>query len=133
MRLICARCWMWCCFPSCGTCGLFCDFVCNGFCFGVFAFALASAYAPRGAGVAPVRGGTYSSLPRQRRVGRRKPLTPPVLDVYPRALNFPTLHTAAYSPMCVANALLKRLTCLIPLRRGQRHQISPRPFAANCV
>ncbi|SIT51650.1 hypothetical protein BN2476_1270016 [Paraburkholderia piptadeniae] len=52
--------------------------------------------APRGAGVAPVRGGTYSSLPRQRRVGRRKPLTPPALDLYPRALNVPVLHTATY-------------------------------------
>jgi hypothetical protein len=31
----------------------------------------------RGAGVAPVRGGTYFSLQRQRKVGKRKPLTPP--------------------------------------------------------
>ncbi|MEM5439161.1 hypothetical protein, partial [Paraburkholderia diazotrophica] len=70
-------------------CGAALAFICNGFCFGFFAFALASAIAPRGAGVAPVRGGTYSSLPRQRRVGRRKPLTPPALDHYPRALNVP--------------------------------------------
>jgi hypothetical protein len=32
--------------------------------------------APRGASVAPVRGGTYFSLQRQRKVGKRKPLTP---------------------------------------------------------
>ena len=30
----------------------------------------------RGAHVAPVRGGTYFSLPRQRKVGKRKPLHP---------------------------------------------------------
>ncbi|SIT38452.1 hypothetical protein BN2476_170134 [Paraburkholderia piptadeniae] len=35
-------------------------------------FSLASALAPRGAGVAPVRGGTYFSLPPQRKVGKRK-------------------------------------------------------------
>jgi hypothetical protein len=32
--------------------------------------------APHGASVAPVRGGTYFSLQRQRKVGKRKPLTP---------------------------------------------------------
>ncbi|SIT46273.1 conserved exported hypothetical protein [Paraburkholderia piptadeniae] len=37
-------------------CGAALAFVCNGFCFGAVAFALASAIAPRGAGVAPVRG-----------------------------------------------------------------------------
>src|ERR1700743_992876 len=36
-------------------------------------FSLASAWRLRGAGVAPVRGGTYFSLPRQRKVGKRKP------------------------------------------------------------
>ncbi|SIT35663.1 exported hypothetical protein [Paraburkholderia piptadeniae] len=93
-------------------CGAALAFVCNGFCFGVFAFALASAYAPRGAGVAPVRGGTYSSLPRQRRVGRRKPLTPLVLDPYPRALNVPIFRTAECWFAFVANVLAKRLTRL---------------------
>jgi hypothetical protein len=39
-------------------------------------FAWASAMRFCGAGVAPVRGGTYFSLQRQRKVGKRKPLTP---------------------------------------------------------
>ena len=44
---------------------------------GAFAvFLLASAISPRGAGVAPVLGGTYFSLQRQRKVGKRKPLKP---------------------------------------------------------
>jgi hypothetical protein len=46
-----------------------------GFWFFVFAFAaLASAVSCRSASVAPVRGGTYFSLQRQRKVGKRKPL-----------------------------------------------------------
>ncbi|MGE8472916.1 MAG: hypothetical protein ACN6QC_16810, partial [Paraburkholderia hospita] len=40
--------------------------------FGVLAFALASAYCLRASHVAPVRGGTYFSLPPQRKVGKRK-------------------------------------------------------------
>jgi hypothetical protein len=51
----------------------------RGRCRCVFAFALAFAMRLRGAGVAPVRGGTYFSLQRQRKVGKRKPLTPSVL------------------------------------------------------
>jgi hypothetical protein len=42
-------------------------------------FSLASAFCLRASGVAPVRGGTYFSLPPQRKVGKRKRLTPPVL------------------------------------------------------
>jgi hypothetical protein len=42
-----------------------------------FALVLASAYCLRASGVAPVRGGTYFSLPPQRKVGKRKRLTPP--------------------------------------------------------
>ena len=45
--------------------------------FGVLAFALASALCLRASSVAPVRGGTYFSLPPQRKVGKRKRLTPP--------------------------------------------------------
>ncbi|WP_218160260.1 hypothetical protein, partial [Paraburkholderia hospita] len=37
--------------------------------FGLLVFALASAYCLRASGVAPVRGGTYFSLPPQRKVG----------------------------------------------------------------
>ncbi|WP_156132344.1 hypothetical protein [Paraburkholderia terrae] len=47
--------------------------------FAARAFSLASAWRLRGAGVAPVRGGTYFSLPPQRKVGKRKRLTPPIL------------------------------------------------------
>jgi hypothetical protein len=47
--------------------------------FGVLAFALASAICLRASSVAPVRGGTYFSLPPQRKVGKRKRLTPPML------------------------------------------------------
>ncbi|WP_224032419.1 hypothetical protein, partial [Paraburkholderia caribensis] len=43
----------------------------------VFCFALASALCCRASSVAPVRGGTYFSLPPQRKVGKRKRLTPP--------------------------------------------------------
>jgi hypothetical protein len=39
-----------------------------------FCFLLASAISYRASCVAPVRGGTYFSLPRQRKVGKRKPL-----------------------------------------------------------
>jgi len=46
---------------------------------GVSTFALASAYCLRASSVAPVRGGTYFSLPPQRKVGKRKRLTPPIL------------------------------------------------------
>jgi hypothetical protein len=45
--------------------------------FGVLAFSLASALCLRASRVAPVRGGTYFSLPPQRKVGKRKRLTPP--------------------------------------------------------
>uniref|UniRef100_UPI00296B513F hypothetical protein n=1 Tax=Paraburkholderia terrae TaxID=311230 RepID=UPI00296B513F len=43
-----------------------------------FAYALASAIRYLASSVAPVRGGTYFSLPPQRKVGKRKRLTPPV-------------------------------------------------------
>ena len=42
--------------------------------FGVLAFELASALCLRASRVAPVRGGTYFSLPPQRKVGKRKRL-----------------------------------------------------------
>jgi hypothetical protein len=54
-------------------------FVLQALPFGVFAFALASALCLRASSVAPVRGGTYFSLPPQRKVGKRKRLTPPAL------------------------------------------------------
>jgi hypothetical protein len=54
-------------------------FVLQALLVGVLAFALASAIRLRASSVAPVRGGTYFSLPPQRKVGKRKRLTPPVL------------------------------------------------------
>jgi hypothetical protein len=47
--------------------------------FGCFGFVLASAFCLRASSIAPVRGGTYFSLPPQRKVGKRKRLTPPIL------------------------------------------------------
>ncbi|WP_343658017.1 hypothetical protein, partial [Paraburkholderia caribensis] len=44
-----------------------------------FFLSLASALRYLASGVAPVRGGTYFSLPPQRKVGKRKRLTPPAL------------------------------------------------------
>jgi hypothetical protein len=44
-----------------------------------FASVAASASSRWRAGDAPVRGGTYFSLQRQRKVGKRKPLTPLIL------------------------------------------------------
>jgi hypothetical protein len=46
---------------------------------GLLSLSLASALCLRASRVAPVRGGTYFSLPPQRKVGKRKRLTPPVL------------------------------------------------------
>jgi hypothetical protein len=43
----------------------------------VLGFARASAMRYLASGVAPVRGGTYFSLPPQRKVGKRKRLKPP--------------------------------------------------------
>jgi hypothetical protein len=65
--------------------GVFC--LCDGICglrswrgwFGLPVFALASALCLRASRVAPVRGGTYFSLPPQRKVGKRKRLTPLIL------------------------------------------------------
>jgi len=75
---------------------------------GVFVFALASAFCCWFASVAPVRGGTYFSLPPQRKVGKRKRLTPPArvpvhgpptsprfTRQYPRWCPLPTLRMNA--------------------------------------
>ena len=51
------------------ACGKLFDFL--FFAFGFFSLASANSY--RSASVAPVRGGTYFSLQRQRKVGKRKP------------------------------------------------------------
>jgi hypothetical protein len=46
--------------------------------FGLLVVLLASAFCLRASSVAPVRGGTYFSLPPQRKVGKRKRLTPSI-------------------------------------------------------
>jgi hypothetical protein len=53
-------------------------FVCDAL-GGLLMLSLASALCFLASRVAPVRGGTYFSLPPQRKVGKRKRLTPPVL------------------------------------------------------
>jgi hypothetical protein len=58
---------------------MLCAWLCAGIRVAVFVSALASALCLRASSVAPVRGGTYFSLPPQRKVGKRKRLTPPVL------------------------------------------------------
>ncbi|EUC21538.1 hypothetical protein PMI06_009254 [Burkholderia sp. BT03] len=50
--------------------------VCRASCLACMCFAPASASCYLGSRVAPVRGGTYFSLPPQRKVGKRKRLTP---------------------------------------------------------
>ncbi|CAG9257517.1 hypothetical protein PCAR4_410101 [Paraburkholderia caribensis] len=52
---------------------------CAGFWVVCLVYSLASAICYLASRVAPVRGGTYFSLPPQRKVGKRKRLTPPVL------------------------------------------------------
>src|SRR5262249_37056297 len=94
---------------------------------------LASAFCFLVASVAPVRGGTYFSLPRQRKVGKRKPLTPPTFVFHPRAPNGPVLHTATYFSMCVAISLNSRLTHFMLLRPGTQRRAAGAAQVANCV
>ncbi|MCG5076831.1 hypothetical protein [Paraburkholderia tagetis] len=54
---------------------------------GLFLRFRVSLFSCRSISVAPVRGGTYFSLPRQRKVGKRKPLKPPVRRSTPLAVN----------------------------------------------
>src|SRR5690349_3210826 len=99
-----------------------------------FCFALASAMRYLASRVAPVRGGTYFSLPPQRKVGKRKRFTPPALDVCPRAPNVPTLHTITHFFTFVANALSVRLTRFIYPRHSTRRQtVHRRPGGKLCV
>ncbi|SIT43086.1 exported hypothetical protein [Paraburkholderia piptadeniae] len=59
-----------------------------------------------------------------KKVSKESGLTPPVLDVYPRALNGPMLHTTAGSLMFVANAPAKRLTRFTHAWHGQGYRCS---------
>ena len=95
--------------------------------------SLASAICFRASRVAPVRGGTYFSLPPQRKVGKRKRLTPPILDVCPRAPNVPTLHTSVPWLVPVANASNRCLTRFKYPYSGKRQRRVCAAQVANCV
>jgi len=71
-----------------------------------------------------VRGGTYFSLQRQRKVGKRKPLAPSVLTDYPRALNVPVFHTATLWFFFVASALIERPTYFNHFFNGARQRLA---------
>ncbi|SEI07633.1 hypothetical protein SAMN05192544_101931 [Paraburkholderia hospita] len=101
--------------------------------FGLLVVLLASAFCLRASCVAPVRGGTYFSLPPQRKVGKRKRLTPPTLDFHPRAPSVPTLHTAAFLFVLVANALNECLTRFECFCTGQRQRTVCAAQVANRV
>ncbi|CAG9235387.1 hypothetical protein PSAB6_620025 [Paraburkholderia sabiae] len=83
--------------------------------------SLASAWRLGGAGVAPVRGGTYFSLQRQRKVGKRKPLTPPILVFFQRITSVPTLHTTPRNTISVAIAPIQRPTNFMHRRRSPQY------------
>src|SRR5690349_18062920 len=94
---------------------------------------MASAICFRASRVAPVRGGTYFSLPPQRKVGKRKRLTPPILDVFPRAPNVPTLHTPVPRLILVANASNRCLTRFKYPYMSRRQRMVCAAQVANCV
>ncbi len=77
--------------------------------------------------------GTYFSLPPQRKVGKRKRLTPPALDLCPRAPNVPTLHTATPRLLPVANASNERLTRFKYPHSCRRQRMVCAAQVANCV
>src|SRR5690349_6686464 len=101
--------------------------------FGFFVLALASAICFWFSSVAPVRGGTYFSLPPQRKVGKRKRLTPPAFDVFPRAPNVPTLHRPVPWLVPVASASTQRLTRFEYPYMSQRQRMVCAAQVANCV
>ena len=82
--------------------------------------ALASAICLRASCVAPVRGGTYFSLPPQRKVGKRKRANTASACFCPRAPNVPVFHTARFSLFFVAIALSVRITRLNRFFNGAR-------------
>jgi hypothetical protein len=102
------------------------------FCFLLFA-ALASAVSYRFASVAPVRGGTYFSLQRQRKVGKRKPLTPLILVFACGPPKGPVLHTASHLSTRVASALNRRITHFNHPLRSQWQRLVRAAQVANCV
>jgi hypothetical protein len=91
---------------------------------GLLVLALASAICLRASCVAPVRGGTYFSLPRQRKVGKRKPLNTASSSLYPRAPNGPILVAVSPFSMPAANASNSLITGFTLPRRRVRDQIA---------
>jgi hypothetical protein len=91
--------------------------------FWVFA-GLASAFSYRFASVAPVRGGTYFSLPPQRKVGKRKRAHTASACSYPRALHVPVSRAATFWFFFVASALNERLTRFNHFFNGARQRFA---------
>ncbi|SIT38662.1 hypothetical protein BN2476_180001 [Paraburkholderia piptadeniae] len=58
----------------------------------------------------PLCGAALTFFAAAKKVSKESGLTPPVLDLYPRALSGPILRAAVCSLMFVANTLAKRLT-----------------------
>src|SRR5689334_12054624 len=85
-----------------------------GFCLrrwgGLLVFSLASAFCFWFASLAPVRGGTYFSLPPQRKVGKRKRLTPPARVLIHGSPTSPCFTRHCLSLVYVASASNRRLT-----------------------
>jgi hypothetical protein len=73
-----------------------------------------------------MRGGSHFLCRRAaaKKVTKESGLTPPILDRYPRALNFPILRAATNWATFVASAPIKCLTRVMHPRFGQRHRIS---------
>ncbi|SEJ99165.1 hypothetical protein SAMN05192539_102843 [Paraburkholderia diazotrophica] len=66
----------------------------------------------------PLCGAALTFFAAAKKVSKESGLTPPVLDVYPRAFNGPILHTTVCSLMFVANTPAKRLTRFTHLWHG---------------
>jgi hypothetical protein len=63
--------------------------------------------------VLPLCGAALTFFAAAKKVSKESGLTPPILDLYPRALNVPVLIAAACSPTSGANASNKRPTHFI--------------------
>ncbi|SIT42712.1 exported hypothetical protein [Paraburkholderia piptadeniae] len=70
----------------------------------------------------PLCGAALTFFAAAKKVSKESGLTPPVLDVYPRALNVPVFHAAVCWPMFVANAPAKRLTRFMHVWHGQGYR-----------
>ncbi|MPW17457.1 hypothetical protein GCT13_11070 [Paraburkholderia sp. CNPSo 3157] len=113
-------------------------FVCDGFCFGFYGLLPASAIAvcvcddfgfgfygllPASAmrlaarGL-PLCGAALTFFAAAKKVSKESGLTPPMLDLYPRALSVPMLRAAVCWLMLVANVLAKGLTRFMHVWHG---------------